>query len=70
VEKTKIKQGSWYETSVGFGECIKAGGCFPWSAQFRIVAPFPRGMVNVVPRDVKRELNEAEVFSLGKVHAK
>lgn len=56
MRKTEIKQGKWYETKSGVGECLSAGGNFPWSAQIRITHPFPRGTLNVEPRDVLREV--------------
>lgn len=52
----KIKQGCWYETKVGVGECVRVGGTFPPTVQVRITHPFPRGVVNVVPRDVIQEV--------------
>jgi hypothetical protein len=57
----QIKVGQWYETRVGIGECKRVGGTFPPSLQVRIVAPLPRGVVNVIPRDVVRALSDAEV---------
>jgi hypothetical protein len=52
---TKIKVGKWYQTKVGIGECLRVGGTFPPSVQIKITHPFPRGIVNVVPRDVFHE---------------
>lgn len=56
MNKTQIKEGRTYETKVGIGVCLKAGGCHPWAALIDIKAPFPRGKVNVVARDVIREV--------------
>lgn len=60
MQIAKIKVGHWYETKVGVGECVRSGGTHPPSVRMRIVSPFPRGILNVVPRDVIRELSEAE----------
>jgi hypothetical protein len=35
----------------------RVGGTFPPSVRVRIVAPFPRGLVNVPPRDVLQEVD-------------
>jgi len=56
-----IKVGRWYETKLGAGECTRAGGTFPPSVMVRIVAPFPRGLANLAPREITRELTDAEV---------
>lgn len=56
----KIKVGRWYETNFGIGECVKAGGTFPPSVQIRIERPYPRGVVNLAPRDVKHEIPAPE----------
>lgn len=56
MSKTKIRVGKWYRTTVGVGVCVRAGGCFPWAAGIDITQPFPRGVVNVVPRDVLEEV--------------
>lgn len=55
-----IKVGCWYETNVGVGECVRSGGTFPPSVRIQITAPFPRGLVNVKPRDVFREVTAVE----------
>lgn len=56
MNKDKIKQGKWYETKMGVGECVRAGGCFPWATMIDITLPFSRGKLNFVPRDVIREV--------------
>lgn len=56
----KIIPGHWYETNVGVGECLKSGGTYPPSVQIRIVFPFPRGVVNLRPRDVICEVVKPE----------
>ena len=56
MNKTQIKEGRTYETKVGIGVCLKAGGTFPWTAVIDIKHPFPRGKCNVQPRDVLREI--------------
>lgn len=56
MNKTQIKEGRTYETKVGVGVCLKAGGTFPWTAVIDIKQPFPRGKCNVTPRDVIREI--------------
>lgn len=56
MQKTKIKVGKHYKTTHGTGECVRAGGTFPWTAQIRIVEPFPRGVLNFQPRDVLEEI--------------
>jgi len=63
MQMTKIKVGKWYETNVGIGQCLETGGRYPPAAKFNIVAPLPRGVVFVVPRDV---LKEAEPATLEK----
>lgn len=50
-----IKVGLWYETNVGIGECVRSGGTYPPSVQVNITHPWPRGTVNVAPKDVIRE---------------
>jgi hypothetical protein len=57
MKRTEIKQGKWYETKQGTGECTSTGGNFPWSAQINVTHPIPRGRVNVEPRDVLREVD-------------
>lgn len=56
-----IKVGRWYETNVGIGQAERVGGTFPPSVRMRIVGPVPRGVVNVRPRDVIRELTHEQV---------
>jgi len=56
VKITQIRPGKFYETTLGIGECVRAGRTWPPSAQFRITHPTPRGIVNVKPRDVLREV--------------
>ena len=56
MKLTAIKVGRWYETKLGVGECTAAGGTFPPSVMVRIVAPFPRGLVNLTPKEVVREV--------------
>jgi hypothetical protein len=53
----KIKVGHWYKTTLGFGECKRVGGTFPPTVQIEIVRPFPRGVLNLRPRDVEEEVN-------------
>jgi hypothetical protein len=58
MRKEQIKEGHWYETKVGIGRVIKAGGCHPWAAQVNIVGPFPRGTMWVTPKDFVQEHTE------------
>ena len=51
-----IKPGLWYETQMGVGQCVQSGGTHPPSVLIRIDLPFPRGAVNLRPRDVIREV--------------
>ena len=53
MQKTAIKQGKWYETELGTGECLKAGGCFPWAALVDIPL---RGHRWLTPREFVREV--------------
>lgn len=57
---TAIKVGLWYETTLGVGECLRVGGTHPPSCKFRIDLPFPRGVMFVAPRDVKKEVPKPE----------
>lgn len=57
MQLKQIKQGRWYETKLGTGIALKVGGTFPPSVQVRIVAPFPRGIVTMAPRDVLQEVD-------------
>jgi len=57
----KIKQNRWYETTVGVGKTLRVGGTHPPTVRMNIVAPLPRGTCNVIPRDVIRELTQAEI---------
>lgn len=56
----QIKIDCWYETKVGIGKVERVGGCFPVACRINIVAPFPRGVCNVVPRDFIREVDAPE----------
>lgn len=56
MQLKKIIVGRWYKTKMGLGQCVRAGGTFPVSVQMKIVAPLPRGVVSVVPRDVEEEV--------------
>lgn len=57
MQLRQIKQGRWYETKLGMGIAERVGGTFPPSVQVRIVAPFPRGVVTLNPRDVLKEVD-------------
>lgn len=52
-----VKVGHWYDTTIGHGECVAVGGTFPPSARMRTVQPIPRGVQNVDPRSIRRELS-------------
>lgn len=56
MKLTAIKVGRWYETKFGVGKCTKSGGTFPPSCMMDIIHPFPRGVVNLTPKDVLREV--------------
>ncbi len=56
MKTSSIKPGRWYETKLGVGECLRVGGTHPPSVQIRIDLPFPRGSVNLSPRDVYQEV--------------
>ncbi len=58
MELKKIKPGRWYETTVGIGECLEAGGTHPPSVKMRILYPFPRGNVYCTPRQILKEVLE------------
>jgi hypothetical protein len=60
----QIKVESIVETTVGVGMVLRVGGTHPPSVQVRIVAPIPRGVCNVRPRDVSRVVSDAEVAEL------
>ena len=51
-----IKVGKWYRTRAGTGQVERVGGTHPPSVRIRIVSPFPRGSVNVPPRDFEEEV--------------
>ena len=53
---TKIKVGTWYETTQGIGQCLRSGGTHPPSVEFNITRPFPRGRVFLKPREVLKEI--------------
>jgi len=57
---TAIKTGKWYETNAGLGLCVRVGGCHPPAVKIDIRLPFPRGICNVSPRDVLREIPAPE----------
>ena len=56
MKAKEIRFGRWYETTLGVGECRGIGRTYPPSVRVYIVAPFPRGTVNLPPRDVLREV--------------
>lgn len=56
MKLSAIKPTLWYETKLGIGQCLSTGGTHPPSAQFRIIAPIPRGVVSLAPRDVFSEV--------------
>lgn len=56
MKMPQIKAGRWYETKLGVGECLKSGGTHPPSVMVRIDLPFPRGRVNLTPREVFHEV--------------
>lgn len=60
----KLKVGMWVRTRLGDGEVKRVGGTHPPSLRVHIVAPIPRGIVNVVPRDVERALTGEETYAL------
>jgi len=64
VKLSTVKVGHWYETKAGVGKCIQTGGWHPPAAKFQIVAPFPRGIVFVSPRDILRLLTAEECAAL------
>jgi hypothetical protein len=51
-----IKVGKMYQTNIGIGVCKAVGGTFPPTVKIDIQHPFPRGVVNVKPRDVQHEI--------------
>ena len=53
-----IKAGDWYETTHGIGRCTAAGGTFPPTVRVNIVSPFPRGIINLAPKDVLRRIQD------------
>ena len=57
----KIKVGVWYETKLGVGKCLRVGGTHPPSTKFHIVAPFPRGVLMISPKDVVGEMDESTI---------
>ncbi len=64
MKRTAIKVGGYYETKQGFGQCVAAGGCYPWAAQVRITHPFPRGVVWLNAAEFVREITDAETVQL------
>ena len=60
----QIKLGSWVETTVGLGTVERIGGTHPPSVRVHVRAPIPRGIVNVKPRDVLRQLSHEESKAL------
>lgn len=56
-----VKVGEWYETKSGVGPCVAVGGWHPPAAKFNILAPFPRGVTFVSPRDIVRKLDAHEI---------
>lgn len=60
MKRHAIRAGEWYETRQGIGQCTIAGGCFPWAAEVKIVAPMPIGSRLLKPGDFVRRLNQAE----------
>lgn len=65
----KIKAGMWVSTTMGYGKVISVGGTFPPSVKVDILAPLPRGSCNLVPRDVQRELDQAEIVAFERLLA-
>jgi hypothetical protein len=57
MQLRQIQKGKWYETKLGSGISVSVGGKFPPSVQVRIVAPSPRGVVTMTPRDVPKEVD-------------
>lgn len=55
-----IKPGRWYETTLGTGVCVNAGGTHPPCAMIDIRFPIPRGKWNVRPRDVLKQVPAPE----------
>lgn len=56
-----IKVDHWYETKLGIGKAVRVGGNWPVSVRIDITKPFSRGILSVAPREVIRELSEADV---------
>ena len=56
----QIKLDKWYRTSMGVGQVERVGGTYPPSVMVRIVAPLPRGLVNLRARDVLEEVPPPE----------
>lgn len=55
-----IKRGLWYETTQGIGKAETVGGTRPPCVMVRIIKPFPRGLVNLKPREVLNEVPAPE----------
>lgn len=45
----------WVTTTAGYGQIVRVGGTWPPSVRVRVERPMPRGIINVMPRDVLRE---------------
>lgn len=60
MQLKQIKKDHWYETAQGVGQALRVGGTRPPSVRFLIVAPFPRGVVSLHPRDILREVAPPE----------
>jgi hypothetical protein len=59
MQAKQIKVGGWYETTQGLGRCVEVEqGVMRGGALVRvdIRLPFRRGVVNLTPRDVVREV--------------
>lgn len=65
----QIKLGSWVETTVGIGTVERVGGTHPPSVRVHVRTPIPRGIVNVRPRDVLRQLSYEESKELNEQFA-
>lgn len=50
-----IRVDMWVETKMGYGQVTRVGGTHPPSVRVRIDQPFPRGVINMVPRDILSE---------------
>jgi hypothetical protein len=61
MQMSKIIKGRWYETKQGIGVAVVVGGTHPPSVQVNIRAPFPRGIVNLKPSEVLREVEHEKL---------